>query len=196
MDPFFTTKEDGQGTGLGLSMVYGFAKQSGGIAWIDSTEGVGTKVTMYFPAVTDPVPAAQPDMRIAFDRPGDETILVVEDRRDVAEMACAILRDLGYTVFVAHDADAGLGALENHRGIDLLFSDILLPGGRNGVELAREARRRNPALRILLTTGFAEGSIERNDAGGSEFELLNKPYGRLDLARKIRVILDGPTCVS
>ncbi len=196
MDPFFTTKEEGQGTGLGLSMVYGFAKQSGGAAWITSEEGVGTTVSMYFPASTEALPGRAPDKGIALDRPGDETILVVEDRHDVAEMARAILGDLGYTVIVANDGHAGLAALKERTDIALLFTDILLPGGMNGVEVAREARRRDSHLKVLLTTGYAEASIERTDAGGREFDVLNKPYGRLDLARKVRVVLDGPTGVS
>ena len=196
MDPFFTTKEEGQGTGLGLSMVYGFAKQSGGAAWITSEEGTGTTVSMYFPAVGDAVTSHPPDKGIALDRPGDETILVVEDRHDVAEMARAILGDLGYTVIVAGDGHAGLAVLAQRSDIALLFTDILLPGGMNGVEVAREARRRHNHLKVLLTTGYAEASIERTDAGGREFDVLNKPYGRVELARKVRVVLDGATGVS
>ena len=196
MDPFFTTKEEGQGTGLGLSMVYGFAKQSGGAAWITSQEGVGTTVSMVFPAVDEALPQHRADRGIALDRPGDETILLVEERHDVREMARAILVNLGYTVFVAKDGLAGLSILAERSGIDLLFTDILLPGGLNGVEVAREARRRDSRLKVLLTTGYAEASIERTDAGGREFDVLNKPYGRLELSRKVRVVLDGPTGVS
>ena len=196
LDPFFTTKEEGQGTGLGLSMVYGFAKQSGGAAWISSTEGVGTTVSMVFPAVDESLPAGPIDKGITLDRPGDETILVMEDRQDVGEMARAILRDLGYTVIVARDGRAGLAVLNEHPDVDLLFTDILLPGGMNGVEVAREAKRRNRGLKVLLTTSYAEASVERNDAGGREFDVLNKPYGRLELARKVRVVLDGPTGVG
>ncbi len=191
MDPFFTTKEEGHGTGLGLSMVYGFAKQSGGAAWIDSTEGVGTTISMVFPASAEALPDRPAGKGIALDRPGDETVLVVEDRLDVAEMARAILSDLGYTVIVASDGRGGLAVLAEREDVDLLFTDILLPGGMNGVVMAREARRRNARLKVLLTTGFAEASVERSDAGGYEFDVLNKPYGRLDLARKVRVVLDG-----
>ena len=196
MDPFFTTKEEGKGTGLGLSMVYGFAKQSGGAAQIVSEEGVGTKVDIYFPAVDERAASTDKPRGRALDRPGTETILVVEDRADVAEMAKLILEDLGYTVLLAAHGPAALALFDRRPAIDLVFSDLIMPGGMNGVDVAREAMRRIPHVKILLTTGFAEASIERTDVGGVEFDVLNKPYGRADLARKIRVTLDGPTGVS
>ena len=196
MDPFFTTKEEGKGTGLGLSMVYGFAKQSGGGASIASEEGVGTKVSMYFPAVDEAAGEPTAHLGRALDRPGTETILVVEDRADVAEMARLILEDLGYKVLYASNGRDALDILKDGRTIDLLFSDVIMPGEINGVELAREAVRAIPRLKILLTTGYAEASVERTEVGGSEFDVLNKPYGRADLARKVRVILDGPTGIS
>ena len=196
MDPFFTTKEEGKGTGLGLSMVYGFAKQSGGTAQIDSIEGEGTTVRIFFPAVDEAARERKSRGTGALERPGTETILVVEDRADVAEMARMILEDLGYTVLHVADARAALGILDGAKPIDLLFSDMIMPGDLNGVALGREARRRWPRTKVLLTTGYAEASLERTDAGGREFDVLNKPYGRGDLARKVRVILDGPTGVS
>ena len=196
MDPFFTTKEEGQGTGLGLSMVYGFAKQSGGGAQIVSEEGVGTTVAIYFPAVDETAAAVSKQGGRALDRPGTETILVVEDRPDVAEMAKLILTDLGYTVLLAGNGPDAMAIFDRKPAIDLVFSDPIMPGGINGVEVAREAVRRIPHVKILLTTGYAEASIERTDVGGVEFDVLNKPYGRNDLARKIRVILDGATGVS
>ena len=196
MDPFFTTKEEGKGTGLGLSMVYGFAKQSGGAAHIDSVEDQGTTVRIFFPAVDEPVHDVRHRGARAFERPGTETILVVEDRTDVAEMARMVLEDLGYTVHLAADGRAALDVLERDSEIDLLFSDMIMPGELNGVALAREAKRRFSGMKVLLTTGYAEASLERNDAGGREFDVLSKPYGRSELARKVRVILDGPTGVS
>ena len=196
MDPFFTTKEEGKGTGLGLSMVYGFAKQSGGTAHIESVEGSGTTVRIFFPAVQEAAAAPSTRGALALDRPGDETILVVEDRSDVAEMARMILEDFGYTVLLAADARAALDVLAAAPHVDLLFTDLIMPGDLNGVALAREARRRWPGIKVLLTTAYAEASMERTDAGGREFDMLNKPYGRADLARKVRVILDGPTGVS
>ena len=196
MDPFFTTKAEGKGTGLGLSMVYGFAKQSGGTAQIDSVESEGTTIRIFFPAVSDAVRETQSRGARAFDRPGTETILVVEDRADVAEIARLILEDLGYTVLHAADGRAALAILDAGKRIDLLFSDMIMTGDPNGVELGREAKRRAPETKVLLTTGYAEASLERTDAGGEEFDVLSKPYGRSDLARKVRVILDGPTGVS
>ncbi len=196
MDPFFTTKEEGKGTGLGLSMVYGFAKQSGGAAQIESTVGEGTTVSLSFPATDGDVNAPSKVSLRAVDRQGTETILIVDDREDVAELARTILRDFGYTTLTASNAREALEILDSSERIDLLFTDLIMPGGMNGVLLAREARRRQPKLKVLLATGYAEASLERTDIGGSEFDLLNKPYRRTELVRRVRAILDGPTGVG
>ena len=196
MDPFFTAKDERKGTGLGLSMVFGFAKQSGGTAQIVSEEGVGTTVGIYFPAVDEKAVTFSRRGRRALDRPGTETILVVEDRADVAELAKLILEDLGYTVLLAADGPRAIAAFDNRPAIDLVFSELILPGGMTGIHVARAALRRIPQVRILLTTGYTEASAERVEVGGVEFDVLNKPYGRDDLARKVRVILDGPTGVA
>ncbi|MGH1571461.1 hybrid sensor histidine kinase/response regulator [Methylobacterium sp. P31] len=196
MDPFFTTKEEGKGTGLGLSMVYGFAKQSGGAAQIESTVGEGTTVRLSFPATDGDVNAPSKVSLRAVDRQGTETILIVDDREDVAELARTILRDFGYTTLTASNAREALEILDSSERVDLLFTDLIMPGGMNGVLLAREARRRQPKLKVLLATGYAEASLERTDIGGSEFDLLNKPYRRTELVRRVRAILDGPTGVG
>ncbi|SFL30387.1 hybrid sensor histidine kinase/response regulator [Methylobacterium pseudosasicola] len=196
MDPFFTTKEEGKGTGLGLSMVYGFAKQSGGAAQIESAVGAGTTVRLSFPATDSDAHAPSKVSHRAVDRQGTETILIVDDREDVAELARTILRDFGYTTLMASNAREALEILDSSERIDLLFTDLIMPGGMNGVLLAREARRRQPKLKVLLATGYAEASLERTDIGGSEFDLLNKPYRRTELVRRVRAILDGPTGVG
>ena len=196
MDPFFTTKEEGKGTGLGLSMVYGFAKQSGGAVRIYSEEGVGTTVRMYFPATDGEVARPGAEKNRVMDRGGNETILVVEDRQEVGDLAEAFLADYGYRILRAADGRQALKVLDESPEVGLLFSDLIMPGGMNGVVLAREAKRRRPKLRVLLTTGYAEASLERVDAGGGEFEIIDKPYRQQELAKKARLVLDGPTGVT
>ncbi|AWH49613.1 hybrid sensor histidine kinase/response regulator [Stenotrophomonas sp. SAU14A_NAIMI4_5] len=196
MDPFFTTKEEGEGTGLGLSMVYGFVKQSGGTVRIASEPGVGTTVSLYFPATTDALTKDAAPSNMAMDRGGSERILIVEDRDDVAELAQMLLEAGGYQTRVANDGASALALLEQGEVFDLLFTDLIMPGGMNGVLLAREAKRRLPKLKVLLTTGYAEAGIERTDAGGSEYEVLNKPFNRQQLLRKVRLVLEGPTGVG
>ncbi|WP_374293608.1 histidine kinase famiy protein [Sphingomonas sp.] len=196
-EPFFTTKDQGKGTGLGLSMVYGFMKQSGGALQLHSEQGHGTTVRMLFPcehAGTDPQRAGPP--RSLADKRGTETVLLVEDQVDVGDYAEAVLTEFGYTVLRAENADAALAKLDGSDAIDLLFSDLIMPGGMNGVMLAREVKRRWPRMRVLLTTGYAESSIERVDARGAEFELIQKPYKRSDLAIRVRQVMDGPTGVG
>jgi PAS domain S-box-containing protein len=196
-EPFFTTKDQGKGTGLGLSMVYGFMKQSGGALRLYSEEGHGTTVRMLFPcanAKAEPQ-GAQPSRQL-HDKKGTETVLVVEDQLDVGDYAEAVLAEFGYTVIRANNADEALARLDQAGGIDLLFSDLIMPGGMNGVMLAREVKRRRPRMRVLLTTGYAESSIERVDARGAEFDLIQKPYKRSELATKVRQVIDGPTGVS
>ena len=193
-EPFFTTKDQGKGTGLGLSMVYGFMKQSDGALRIESQEGRGTIVTLLFPAagaVAEPIRQRRP--RSESDLRGTETVLIVEDQRDVGDLAEAILKDLGYGVLRADNGAEAIGMLESDASIDLLFTDVIMPGGMNGVMVAREGRRLRPRMKVLLTTGYAEASIERVDARGTEFELIGKPYKRADLALRVRQVLDGHT---
>ncbi|MEE1923995.1 hybrid sensor histidine kinase/response regulator [Pseudomonas sp. 148P] len=190
MDPFFTTKEEGKGSGLGLSMVYGFAKQSGGAARIYTEEGIGTTLRLYFPV--DSGALLPVERRPAPDsRHGSESILIVEDRPDVAELAKMVLEDYGYQAEIVLNAREALKRFEAGERYDLLFTDLIMPGGMNGVMLAREVRRRHPVTKVLLTTGYAENSIERTDIGGSEFEVISKPYLPHDLARKVRQVLDS-----
>ncbi len=197
-EPFFTTKDQGKGTGLGLSMVYGFMKQSGGTLRIYSEEGLGTTVRMLFPCdgrSVDPL-GSQPSRPLAADKRGNEVVLVVEDQVDVGDYAETVLTEFGYTVLRAENASEALELLDGADTIDLLFSDLIMPGGMNGVMLAREVKRRRPNMNVLLTTGYAESSIERVDARGAEFELIQKPYKRTELATKVRQVLDGPTGIG
>ncbi|MGE7419116.1 hybrid sensor histidine kinase/response regulator [Methylobacterium tarhaniae] len=196
MEPFFTTKGEGKGTGLGLAMVYGFAKQSGGSVKIYSEVGHGTTVRLLFPATDQKIEEERKVSQRAADRHGTETILIVDDRPDVAATAGTILEDFGYKVIVVDGPRPALEVLDGELRIDILFTDLIMPGGMNGVMLARAARERQPKIKVLLTTGYAEASLERTDAGGTEFELINKPYKRMELARRVRRVLDGPTGVG
>ncbi|QNE32937.1 PAS domain-containing protein [Sphingomonas sp. NBWT7] len=196
-EPFFTTKDQGKGTGLGLSMVYGFVKQSGGSLELQSEEGNGTTVRMLFPCETAQVdPVHERVQRSLADKRGSETVLIVEDQIDVGDYAETVLAEFGYTVLRAENANEALALLDGAGQIDLLFSDLIMPGGMNGVMLAREVKRRRPKMRVLLTTGYAESSIERVDARGAEFELIQKPYKRSELATKVRQVIEGPTGIG
>jgi len=194
MDPFFTTKEEGKGTGLGLSMVYGFAKQSGGQASIYSEVGQGTTVRLYFPVTEDSLRTREL-MKPTGRHGGQEMIIVVDDRPEVAELAKEMLESLGYATVVA---GSGVEALDwfkqadNMPLADMLFSDIIMPGGVNGFMLAREMRQLRPDLRVLLTTGYA-GDENAHMSDNSEFEVLRKPYTLDELARKVRSVLDVQT---
>jgi PAS domain S-box-containing protein len=196
VDPFFTTKEEGKGTGLGLSMVYGFVKQSGGTVRIDSDVDKGTTVCLYFPATQDLVTRDASPSNMAMDKGGSERVLIVEDREDVAMLAEMLLEAGGYHTRTASSGKAALALVDGGEKFDLLFTDLIMPGGMNGVVLAREMKRKLPRIKVLLSTGYAEASLERTDAGGTEFDVLNKPYTKQQLLRKVRIVLEGPTGVG
>ena len=194
-EPFFTTKEVGKGSGLGLSMVYGFVKQSNGHVSLYSEPGLGTTVRLYLPAIgeaVEPVGAGSPqDMEFISTRTG-ETVLVVEDDPFVRSYAVACLESLGYRTIAAADGHDAIQVIEGDGHIDLLFSDIVMPGGMNGWELVERARRRRPDLKSLLTSGYA---IEALTARGRLLPgraFLNKPYRKAELARQVRAVLDRP----
>jgi signal transduction histidine kinase/CheY-like chemotaxis protein len=180
-EPFYTTKDVGRGSGLGLAQVHGFAAQSGGAVEIHSELGQGTTVTLLLPrSYETPAPAERHllDRRVEQRRPAPMgSVLVVEDDDEVAALVTEMLEQLGYKVTRAASAAAALGALSNGRAVDLVFSDIMMPGGMNGVDLAREIRRRRDNLPVLLTSGYAEASQESAAAEG--VRVLPKPY-RLD----------------
>ena len=192
-EPFFTTKEIGKGSGLGLSMVYGFVKQSGGHVAIYSEEGEGTTIKLYLPRstgtgtvertpVTDEVPIAR-----------GETVLVVEDDPDVRTLAVALLSSLGYQVMAATTAAAALEELGSTTGVNLLLTDVMLAGGMNGRELATEAEQCAPGIPVLYMSGYTEDAIMHHGRLDTDAALLQKPFRRADLAQAVRKVLDGPS---
>jgi signal transduction histidine kinase/DNA-binding response OmpR family regulator len=187
-EPFFTTKAEGRGTGLGLSMVYGFAKQSGGHVKIYSEVGMGTTVKLYLPRSMQ-----GEDLIVEMSQQpvvgGSETILVVEDDEQVRATAVEMLGDLGYRVLKAPDADSALAVVESGVPIDLLFTDVVMPGKLRSPELARRARERIPHIAVLFTSGYTENAIVHGGRLDEGVNLLPKPYTREALSRKIRLVI-------
>jgi len=195
-EPFYTTKEVGKGSGLGLSMVYGFTRQSNGHVSIYSEPGLGTTVRIYLPHVTvkaagSSAPADEKPMPA-----GHETILVVED--DLFVRASVILRveSLGYTVVAAANGNDALAALRTNPGIDLLFTDIVMPGGMNGWELADLARQTRPGLPVLFSSGYAREALVEQGRASVETTILTKPYRKAELAHRLREALTATVLVS
>ena len=191
-EPFFTTKEPGKGTGLGLSQVYGFARQSGGFLSIASAPGAGTTVGIHLPGLEAGADAPPPAEAEA--RGGSGTVLVVEDDADVRDLAAEQLEELGYAVLTAASGPEALAVLSGPgaAGVDLLLTDMVMPGGMSGVELAREARARLPGLRAVLASGYVAGGAPGADGpGAADLPLLPKPYAAADLARVVREALGG-----
>jgi signal transduction histidine kinase len=189
-DPFFTTKESGQGTGLGLSQVFGFVKQSGGHVKIYSELGHGSTVKMYFPRLMGAHVEQATDSGTIARAGSGESILLVEDNEDVRSFTAEVLRQLGYRVTTASDGKGALGALEQLGLVDLLFTDVGLPLGMSGRELAEEVQRRWPEVRVLYTTGYARNSIVHHGRLDPRVELLLKPFTQSSLAAKVRRVLD------
>ena len=187
-EPFFTTKEIGKGTGLGLSQVYGFAKQSGGTATISSVEGRGTAITVYLPRCHEEPPSPAPVSQTQTPAEPAGTVLLVEDNADVAEVGAGLFRQLGYRVRSVVNAQAALAALRLDSDVDLVFSDILMPGGMNGLDLAREIGVRFPTIPVLLTTGY---SASAQDAIRRGVGVLQKPYDLESLRRNIRDVMES-----
>jgi signal transduction histidine kinase len=189
-EPFFTTKERGKGTGLGLSMVFGFIKQSGGHVSVYSELTKGTTFRLYLPRSLRTIDGPR---RAAITQPtrgGTETVLVVDDNIKIRQVVFKQLAQLGYRVLVGENAPAAIAILDGPETIHLLFSDIIMPGGMDGFDLARAAAKRRPEIKVLLTSGFPEGF---GDAAKTVpgCRLLTKPYRRADLARILRDLLDG-----
>jgi CheY-like chemotaxis protein len=188
-EPFFSTKEEGKGTGLGLSMVYGFVKQSGGHVKIYSEPGQGTTVKIYLPRCG----GTEESLGVPVEQQpvvgGTETVLVVEDDAAVRNTAVEMLSQLGYRVLKASDAAAALAVVESGVPIDVLFTDVVMPGTLRSPELARLARARLPRLAVLFTSGYTENAIVHGGRLDPGVELLGKPYTREGLARRIRLVL-------
>ena len=187
-EPFFTTKGVGEGTGLGLSMAYGFVKQSGGHIEIDSVPGEGTCVRLYLPRSRAAATVSPPQADAPGKRGGGEKVLVVEDDPDVLDVLVESLLLLGYTTIVATDGDSALSALDNTPEVRLLFTDIVLPGGKSGLDIVRAARERRPDVKILCTSGYPNTDPEEIAALNVPF--IAKPYKPKALAKKIRAVLD------
>lgn len=188
-EPFFTTKPAGQGSGLGLSMVYGFVKQSGGHLTVDSRLGYGTRIELFLPAARpDAIVQAPAEMEVPTH--GHERILVVEDEPAVREIAVAFLRSLGYDIEAVASADEALAALAVNDDVALLFSDVVLGNGMSGIGLAEEARQLYPHLPVLLTSGYERAALPDNNPAVERFDLLRKPYRREDLATAVRHAID------
>ena len=190
-EPFFTTKEVGVGSGMGLSMVYGFAKQSGGHVRLDSEEGQGTRLSLYLPRHDTPETRTRPTAN------GDqmqgargETVLVVEDEARVRSIAVSRFEDLGYRVEAAASAAEALQILKHGPKVDLLFTDFVMPGGMNGGDLAREVRTAYPKIKILFTSGHAVQTTARQETVEAGSAWLRKPYRLAELAAKVREVLD------
>ena len=190
-EPFFTTKEPGKGTGLGLSLVYGFIKQSGGQVYVYSEVGVGTIFRLYLPAILAPdEQQAHHDEVLRPEHGGQETILVVEDNGGLRQVVVKQLKALGYRFFEAENGQEALAILENNR-VDLLFSDIVMPGGMSGYELARQAAARWPELKVVMTSGFPDAKLNTSGKPPENMRLLNKPYRRHELAEILRDALEA-----
>lgn len=187
-EPFFTTKPEGEGTGLGLSMVYGFVKQSGGHVKLYSEKGHGTTVRLYLPRSRE-----AEDSPVVVDagpvEGGTETILVVEDDEDVRTTVVEMLTDLDYHVLKAKDADSALVIIESGLHIDVLFTDVVMPGKLRSPDLARKAREKFPDIAVLFTSGYTQNAIVHGGKLDDGVELLSKPYTRDALARKLRQVL-------
>jgi CheY-like chemotaxis protein len=197
-EPFFTTKPDGKGTGLGLAMVFGFVKQSGGHVNIYSEPGEGTTVRIYLPRAINATVVGSQRAGSPVDLPrGSATVLVVEDEAAVREIACAILGDLGYHVLEAPDGEEGLRVFGAHASdVEMLLTDVVLPGKVRGRELAERITEMRPEVKVLFMSGYTENSIVHHGRLDDGVQLLGKPFKREQLARKVAEVLGTLTAAA
>ncbi len=186
-DPFFTTKAVGKGTGLGLSQVYGFAQQSGGAVTVASEVGRGTTLTLHLPRSRAAAAAVHEALGTDVPRQGEGTVLVVEDNPEVCEVTATLLEQIGYRVLRAENAGDALAVLRDGKQVDLVFSDIVMPNGMNGIHLAQELTERDPTIRVLLTTGYSDVAA----AAETRFPILRKPFELSALERAVREAISG-----
>jgi signal transduction histidine kinase/CheY-like chemotaxis protein len=190
-DPFFTTKEAGKGSGLGLSQVYGFAKTAGGFVRIYSELGIGTTVKLYLPQSATRPASRERSAETVLPSTGGGSILLVEDDEDVLAVTAESLRELGYEVVAAADAARALEILRGDQPIDLLFSDVIIPGGTNGAQLAVTARHVRPELKVLLGSGYTAAALSLEHGLPDNLNVVGKPYQRDELAKKLRLAIRG-----
>jgi len=195
-EPFYTTKESGRGTGLGLSTVYGIVKQSGGYIWVYSEPGIGTTFKVYLPRVTDAIQVSSAPVVPAARCKGQETILLVEDEPDVRELTQMVLSEQGYTVIEAPTPlDAERLAVNSGEGIHLLLTDVVMPG-ISGRELAKRLTGRYPNLRVLYMSGYTYNVIAHDGTLEEGISFLQKPFTPHVLTQKVREVLDRPVSVK
>jgi PAS domain S-box-containing protein len=191
-EPFFTTKEKGRGTGLGLAMVYGFVKQSGGHVTIYSEVGLGTTFNLYFPRADGVAREASAQLQGTADPAARETILVVEDDERVRRLTITRLQLIGYQVLEASDGPKALEILSRSDEVDLVFTDLIMPGGMSGRDVAARARQLKPDIKVLLTSGYAEELVHGDDLERERLKVLRKPYHQADLVAVLREVLATP----
>jgi CheY-like chemotaxis protein len=188
-EPFFTTKPAGRGTGLGLASIHGFVRQSGGHATIYSEPGRGTTVNLYLPRAAAHEGRARPSAPKGVAGAAGEMVLVVEDNPELRRLSLHRLKLLGYRTIEADSGHTALAVVDAGDRIDLIFSDVVMPGGMTGYELASHARKRIPSLKVLLTSGYDAGLASEQDTTGSDLRVLRKPYKQAELARALREVL-------
>nr|WP_198266725.1 ATP-binding protein [sulfur-oxidizing endosymbiont of Gigantopelta aegis] len=188
-EPFYTTKPKGEGTGLGMAMVYGFVKRYGGFFQIYSEVDVGTTMRLYLPrTLSEQENAVLPEKKGVIPS-GSETVLIVDDEVDLLNLADTYLSALGYQTFLAENAQQAMAIMAKQPNIDVLFSDVVMPGGVNGYELAEQAIEKYPHIKVLLTSGFTSNTIAQNGQQRFTRQLLTKPYRKIELARALRKVI-------
>jgi CheY-like chemotaxis protein len=189
-EPFFTTKLRSKGTGLGLAMVYGFVKKSGGVLRIHSVLGQGTTISLYLPIVEDPSHPLPADTIEPLNTRLSGTVLVVDDEVDILEVALAYLKDMGFTTLHAQDGASALSTIMQHKEIDLMITDMVMPGEINGAELGRRVRILRPHLKIIHSSGFPEEAAAEQNMPVIDGPMLRKPYQRAEFAAIVRTVME------